>query len=133
MVEFPKMKKALSIIMCYAVGMVALVLNAATPLKVSDSSIDFSNVLLWGQMPRYGLDDHGEVGTTEVKYWWCFGDGNASIITNYAERAERYDRFAAYDNAPNPQPPYMDIICGRYGQSGLGQRRVDRVDHTCHR
>lgn len=106
MIQFPKMKKALSISVCYAIGMVALAFCANAAESMS-SSIDFSNQNLWGQMPRYGLDDKGGFGTTEQKYWWAFGDGNASVITNYEAGAERYAGFAAYPGLPNPQPPYM--------------------------
>lgn len=108
------MKKALSIMMCYAIGMVAFSLNAATQLGVL-SQIDFSNDALWGKMPKYGLDDLGGEDSVENKFWWCFGEGNSSLITNYAPHAERYDRFAEWDGEPNPRPDYMS-----YGDNNRG-------------
>lgn len=106
MILFDKMKKALSILMCYAIGMVAFTLNASTPVLVY-SSIDFSNQSLWGKTPRYGLDDKGGEGTQEQKFWWCFGEGNVAIITNYEGDVERYNRFGSAFGGPNPQPSYM--------------------------
>lgn len=103
------MKKALSIMMCYAIGMVALALNAAESADESSlvTSIDFSLSLLWGKTPRYGLDDNGRVGTQSTYYWHYCGDGgNQSIITNYAPNAKRYDNFG-WQGQPNPQPEYM--------------------------
>ena len=106
MILFDKMKKALSILMCYAIGMVAFTLNASTPVSVY-SSIDFSNQSLWGKTPHYGLDDKGGEGTQEQKFWWCFGEGNVAIIKDYEGDAERYNRFGAAFGGPNPQPSYM--------------------------
>jgi len=103
------MKKALSIIMCYAVGMAALVVSAASPLSVV-SSIDFSNDLLWGKTPACGLDDEGGEGSQKPTYWWYFGSGgNESVITNYVTLEEceaRYDAFGS-EGEPNPKPSYM--------------------------
>lgn len=118
MLQFTEMKKALSIAMCHAVGMVAFALVGFAPAygyglgDVSPasaySSIDFSNASLWGKTPRYGLDDYGKEGSQEFKYWWYFGEagGNASIITNYETRTEAYDNFGT-EYSPNHKPSYM--------------------------
>ncbi len=87
--------------MCYAVGMVALVANAITPV----TSIDFENSNLWGKVPRYGLDESGIEGGQGNSYWRYGGaEMNLSFITNYNYGETRYDRF---NQLRNPRPSYM--------------------------
>lgn len=94
------MKKGFSILICYAVGMVASSLGAIGVV----TSNDFSDNRLWGMQPVYGLTERGELGTTEKTYWYYFGEwGNASVITNYEPGAMRYSGFTP----SNPKPDYM--------------------------
>lgn len=94
------MKKEFSILICYAVSMVASSLGAIGVV----TSNDFSDNRLWGMQPVYGLTERGELGTTEKTYWYYYGEwGNASVITNYEQGALRYSGFTP----SNPKPDYM--------------------------
>ena len=129
MVKFTEMKKVFSILMCYAVGVVAFSLNAAEDV-VAYTTMDFSNPALWGQTPFYGLDDSGQVGSQDFKYWWTFGEdgGNVSVILNYGHSmTDAYGRFGAAGQ-PNPKPPYMasDV----YNQGYLDFRTMDPLART---
>lgn len=89
------MKKALSFIMCYALGMVASVLDATAAV----SSADFSDQGQWGKTPEFMVE--GELST----FWNYYGSyGNLSVVTNYAEAESRYTAFASPSNV---QPEYM--------------------------
>jgi len=93
--------------MCYAVGMAAFVVDAAESI-VPYSSIDFSDMALWGKRPCYDLHDSGTMGGAGVRYWYQYGGSdNDSVITNYATMAERNERYSRFHVKRNPRPPYM--------------------------
>jgi len=107
--------------MCYAVGMVAFSLNAAESVSAY-TSMDFHLPALWGQTPRYGLNDSGIVGTQDA-YYWCYlglSGCNQSLMGDYGENEKRYDRFGAAGR-PNPQPEYMKA----------GAANAGRLDFCC--
>lgn len=101
------MKKALSIILCSVFAMATFYANAAMPLVVHNS-IDFSNENLWGQTPRYGLDEDGGAAIQTLCFWYSSNtNGNASVITNYQAGIDfAYDRFGDAGKV-NPRPDYM--------------------------
>lgn len=102
------MNKALSLIMCYAVGMVAFVYNATADVSSLDSSIDFSHSALWGQTPRNQLDDYGIYPSQDPSFWhYVGGFGNQALITNYTGAAELAARYSRFHAATNPRPDYM--------------------------
>jgi len=91
------MKKALSILLCYAVGVGAsLGGTLSTPMG-------FEREELWGKVPEWGLDDYGERGSQNSSYWYLYGDGyNDSLIRQYAAGEDPYDGYTS----SNPRPAY---------------------------
>lgn len=102
------MNKALTLLMCYAVGMVAFVANASGPI-VPYTSMNFSDPALWGKRPCYDLHDSGTMGGAGARYWYQYGgSNNDSVVTNYATAAEKAVRYARFSANKNPKPDYME-------------------------
>lgn len=101
------MRKALTLLMCYAVGMVAFATDADREV-VPYTSIDFSEMALWGKRPCYDLHDTGTMGGAGARYWYQYGGSdNDSVVTNYATATEKADRYKGFKVNSNPQPSYM--------------------------
>jgi len=101
------MNKALSLLMCYAIGMVASVMGAYGDVLSSRANVNFNDARLWGKVPEYGLGDSG--GTlSDTTYWFFTGVGNnSSLIDSYKNFPEVPAPYNGYDSAGNRRPSYQ--------------------------
>lgn len=104
------MNKALSIVLCYVIGMAACSVRAASPVM----SMDFSESALWGKTPQWGLSDFGLDGQVNTRWWTPTSNGNYSVIRDYTNK-EALKKYVRFDDARNPQPDYMQA-----GEANLG-------------
>lgn len=110
------MKKALSLLMCYAIGMGAFISDAFGGVV---SSIDFNNERLFGKHPAFGLDDYGNTNSINGTYWYYpIGFEDGSTIRRYHDGKEpgtkvedKYDGF----NDSNLRPEYMSLPANNAG------------------
>ena len=88
--------------LCYAIGMVAYSLHAATPVMSTDFYHDGD---LIGKKAEFGLSDTGLTNQTATTRWWASdAQANYSVIRDYGNSEKRYDGFG---ETVNPQPSYM--------------------------
>lgn len=93
--------------MCYAVGMVASVMDAHGDVLSPAANVNFNDARLWGKVPEYGLGNTGGTGS-DTTYWFFTGVGNnSSLIDTYAHFPEVPAPYAAFDGVKNPRPSYM--------------------------
>ena len=107
MVQFAVMNRALSLLMCYAIGMVASVLGAHGDVLSSAANVNFNAAQLWGKVPEYGLGNSGG-DFSDTTYWFFTGVGNnSSLINSYDYFSAVPGPYDAFDMAKNRRPSYM--------------------------